>query len=115
MSNVISARLRLVQQLAHLSGALNITVAGNEGANGVYNKLNTGFSGCLDTVKAGVESEALAGEESLGNYLEMYSRCMEQENAMLLRRTCLMVDWETNCKLVDKARPNREEAAKAAR
>ena len=113
MSNVISARLRLVQQLAHLSGALNITVAGNEGANGVYNKLNTGFSGCLDTVK--VESEALAGERSLGNYLEMYSRCMEQENAMLLRRTCLMVDWETNCKLVDKARPNREEAAKAAR
>jgi len=62
-----------------------------------------------------VESEAMASERSLGNYLEMYSRCVEQENAMLLRRTCLMVDWETNCKLVDKARPNREEAAKATR
>ena len=34
MNAVISARLRLVQQLVHLAGALNITVAGSEGANG---------------------------------------------------------------------------------
>ena len=34
MNAVISARLRLVQQLGHLAGALNITVAGSEGANG---------------------------------------------------------------------------------
>ena len=115
LSNVINARLRLVQQLSHLSGALNITVAGSEGANGVYNKLNAGFSGCVDTIKIGVENEACEAEVSLGNYLDLYSRCMEQENAMLLRRTCLMVDWENGCKMVDKARPNREEAAKAVR
>ena len=54
---MINARLRLVQQLGHLSGALNITVAGNEGANGVYNKLNASFSGCVDTIKIGVENE----------------------------------------------------------
>ena len=57
MNNVINARLRLVQQLGHLSGALSITVAGNEGANGLYNKLNAGFSGCVDTIKIGVENE----------------------------------------------------------
>ena len=34
---------------------------------------------------------------------------------MLLRRTCLMLDWENSCRLVDKARPNREEAAKGIR
>lgn len=54
---MINARLRLVQQLGHLSGALSITVAGNEGANGLYNKLNAGFSGCVDTIKIGVENE----------------------------------------------------------
>ena len=112
---MINARLRLVQQLGHLSGALSITVAGNEGANGVYNKLNAGFSGCVDTMKTGVENEAVEEEQSLGNYLDQYTRCLDQENAMLLRRTCLMLEWENACRQVDKARPNREEAAKAAR
>jgi len=115
LNNVINARLRLVQQLGHLSGALSITVAGNEGANGVYNKLNAGFSGCVDTMKTGVENEAVEEEQSLGNYLDQYTRCLDQENAMLLRRTCLMLEWENACRQVDKARPNREEAAKAAR
>ena len=115
LNNVINARLRLVQQLGHLSGALSITVAGNEGANGVYNKLNAGFSGCVDTIKTGVENEAAEEEQSLGNYLDQYTRCLDQENAMLLRRTCLMLEWENACRQVDKARPNREEAAKAAR
>ena len=32
-------------------------VAGNEGANGVYNRLNSGFSGCVETMKTGVENE----------------------------------------------------------
>ena len=98
-SAVANARLRLIQQLGHLAGALSITVAGkiidiitkniiiintvnpfitvvnaikinhnamvskgafssylhvssgNEGANGVYNKLTNGFSGCIETIK----------------------------------------------------------------
>ena len=107
--------MRLVQQLGHLAGALNITVAGTEGANGIYNKLNSAFSGCIETVKVGVENEASEAESSLGGYLELYSRCLDQENAMLLRRTTLMLEWEAACKAVEKARPNREEAAKTVR
>ena len=114
-SAVVSARMRLVQQLGHLAGALNITVAGTEGANGIYNKLNSAFSGCIETVKVGVENEASEAESSLGGYLELYSRCLDQENAMLLRRTTLMLEWEAACKAVEKARPNREEAAKTVR
>jgi sorting nexin-5/6/32 len=112
---VAGARLRLVQQLAHLAGALSITVAGNDGANGVYNRLTTGFAGCIETVKTGLESEVQAAEGSLGGYLELYTRGLEAENAMLLRRTGLMVDWEHAGKAVEKARPNREEAAKLVR
>ena len=67
------------------------------------------------SVKVGVENEAMEAESSLGQYLELYSRCLDQENAMLLRRTTLMLDWEAACRAVDKARPNREEAAKAVR
>ena len=108
--------------------------------SGVYNKLNAGFSGCVDTMKAGVEAEAAEAEQSLATCLELWARCADQvsrppvsarslqkyfldtkifvavkESAMLLRRTCLMLDWENSCRLVDKARPNREEAAKGIR
>ena len=114
-NNVVNARLRLVQQMGHLAGALNITVAGNEGANGVYNKLNTGFSGCIETAKAGIENEAGSAEATMGSYLDLYTRCLEQENLMLLRRTCLMVEHDNAGKAVEKARPNREEAAKIIR
>ena len=69
MNNVINARLRLVQQLGHLSGALSITVAGNEGANGLYNKLNAGFSGCVDTIKIGVENEV----RRMSNWSQVFS------------------------------------------
>ena len=90
-------------------------MAGNEGANAVYNKLNSGFSGCIDIIKNSVENEAYEATSKLGSYLEIYSSYMDQENAMLLRRTGLMIEWENNCKLLEKARPNREEAAKLIR
>ncbi|XP_023345391.1 sorting nexin-5 [Eurytemora carolleeae] len=112
---MVSARLRLIQQMGHLAASLNITVAGNEGANGLYNKLNSGFSGCVETMKTGLENEVAAEEVSLGSYLEQYSRCVEAENSMLLRRTSLMVEAESAARGVEKAKPNREEAAKLIR
>lgn len=59
--------------------------------------------------------QAAEAEGSLANCLDLWSRCLDQENAMLLRRTCLMLDWEAGVRAVDKARPNREEAARAVR
>jgi len=114
-SAMVNARMRLVQQLGHLAGALNITVAGNSGANGAYNKLNSAFGTCIDASKTGIEAEAHAAESTLGSYLELWNRAVEAENAMLLRRTGLMVEHENACKAVEKARPNREESAKAIR
>jgi len=81
----------------------------------MYNKLNSGFSGCLDAIKAGLDDEVESEENSLGGYLDLYTRCMEAENSMLLRRTGLMLEAEAAAKAVDKAKPNREEAAKAIR
>ena len=60
-------------------------------------------------------TQAAEAEGSLANCLDLWSRCLDQENAMLLRRTCLMLDWEAGVRAVDKARPNREEAARAVR
>ena len=46
--------------------------------SGVYNKLNAGFSGCVDTMKAGVEAEAAEAEQSLATCLELWARCADQ-------------------------------------
>jgi len=115
LNSMVSSRLRLIQQLGHLAASLNITVAGNEGANGMYNRLNSGFSGCIETIKTGLENEVSAEDSSLVSYLDLYNRCMEAENSMLLRRTCLMVEAEAANKAVEKAKPNREQAAKTIR
>jgi hypothetical protein len=40
-------------------------VAGNEGANGAYNRLNSGFSGCVETMKTGIENEVRASSGDL--------------------------------------------------
>jgi len=115
MNIVMNSKLRLVAQLGHLSATLNASVAGNEGVNGVYNKLNCAFSTSLDSARAGIENEVSSGEATLGGYLDMYTRCLEAENSMLLRRTCLLVDYENACKALAKAKPNREVSAKAIR
>ena len=69
----------------------------------------------METVKVGLEAEGQAGESSLGGYLELYTRGLEAENSMLLRRTCLLVELEAAGRAVDKARPNREEAARVVK
>jgi len=114
-NSVMNSKLRLIQQLGYLAGTLNASVAGNEGVNGVYNKLNCAFSSSLDQARAGIETEVASGESTLGSYLDMYTRCLEAENAMLLRRACLIVDYENACKALGKSKPNREESAKVIR
>lgn len=113
-NEMIASRSRLIQQVGHLAAALNITVAGNEGANGMYNKLNSGFSSSLESIKCGMETEVGNEETSLGNCLELYTRCINAENAMLMRRTSMIVDADAALKAVEKAKPNREQEARDA-
>ena len=53
-----------------------------------------------DSVQFDIRLQSLINETLL--IVLIISRCLEAENAMLLRRTCLMVDWENAAKAVEK-------------
>jgi ribosomal protein L17 len=48
----------------------------------------------------------------MGGYLGLWSGYLDGENAMLLRRTCLMVEKEATVKALAKAKPAKAEVAK---
>jgi hypothetical protein len=58
--NVLNSQLRLANQLSHLATALNASVGGNEGTTAFYNKLNSGFSGCLEVERKGTERAVIS-------------------------------------------------------
>ncbi len=58
--NVLNSQLRLANQLSHLATALNASVGGNEGTNVFYNKLNSGFSGCLEDERKATERAVIS-------------------------------------------------------
>ena len=47
-------------QISHLATALNASVGGGEGSNGVYNKLNKKFSGCLEEERRSAERAVIS-------------------------------------------------------
>ena len=46
----------------------------------------------------------------LGSTIGLWSRYLQAESNMLLDRTCLMVDYQSCNRALDKAKPNRKEA-----
>lgn len=59
----------------------------------------------------GVEDEqGCEGERVLGSVVGLWHRYVGCEAAMLLHRTCLMVDYQACNRALDKAKPNRKEA-----
>ena len=107
---VVSAKLRTSNQVAHLACLLKASVGGREGVclnfntfvyfdfkesqeclflkgtNGVYNKLNSVFGSGLEGDKQALDGSVKASEESLGNYLGHWCPYVQEENNMLNRR-----------------------------
>ena len=90
-------------QIAHLSTILGASVGGNQGVNRLYNKLNSQFGLCLEKEKSGLDLYIANEEASLANYLTLWSSYMDEENAMLERRTDLVVETEAAAKALTKA------------
>ena len=90
-------------QIAHLSTLLGASVGGNQGTNGYYNRLCIQFGWCLEEERKGIDDYVVNEETSLANYLSLWSSYMDEENAMLGRRTALVVETEAASKALTKA------------
>jgi len=109
--SMLNSQLRLANQISHLATALNASVGGGEGSNGVYNKLNKKFSGCLEEERRSAERAVISQDKTMGGYLGLWSGYLEAENAMLVRRQCLIVERVNAISAFNKAKPAKREAA----
>lgn len=113
--SVMGAQMRLAKQITHLATALTASVGGNEGANAFYNRLNSRFSTCLEQERRGVEATVANEDRTMGAYLGFWNSYLEAENAMLLRRTCLMVERESAARAFARAKPAKLDQLRLAK
>lgn len=106
-NSTINARHSLSQVLAHLSAALSLPIGDNTGLNKVALQINLSFSRSLDGYREFVEAETINGSSTLGATLILWTKFVEAEKEMLKQRTCLLVDYETANRNLDKSRGHR--------
>ncbi|KAK3857804.1 hypothetical protein Pcinc_035961 [Petrolisthes cinctipes] len=111
LASVTAAHLRVGHQLEGVVTALKLSSCPNQHLHQKqFNNMNTIFLECLDGVKGVEDEEGYEGERVLGSVLGLWQRYVTGEAAMLLHRTCLMVDYQACNRALDKAKPNRKEA-----
>ena len=86
-----------------MSTLLGASVGGKQGTNGYYNRLCSQFGTCLEEERKGIDAYVANEEASLANYLSLWTSYMDEENAMLGRRTALVVETEAATKALAKA------------
>lgn len=106
-NSTVNARHSLSQVLAHLSAALSLPVGDNRGINKLALKINQAFSKTLDGYREYVEAETINGASTLGATLHLWTRYIEAEHEMLKQRTCLLVDYESANRALDRAKHTR--------
>ncbi len=87
-------------------------VAGNEGANGAYNRLNSGFSGCVETMKTGIENEVsscefivdLQSSELTRRPFELVQHFLDSILVPTARNSIESSQWSLSQKTEDKCR-----------
>lgn len=115
-SKIICAQLRISHQLEQMVTALKLSSLPNDQVHYMqFNNMNMIFLDCIDTLKSQTEEKADKEDLMFGAVQTLWHRYVQAENAMLLDRTCLMVDYQACNRALDKAKPNRKEAAERAK
>ncbi|XP_070559662.1 sorting nexin-6-like [Ptychodera flava] len=110
-NKMVYIQLRLEGAYSHLSTMLNLGGGVLEGPSASANNMLVKFSHALDDYKHGITVFSANDENTLGFTLDLYARYQESEKEMLYRRTCKMIDLETATKNLEKAKPQKRDAA----
>ncbi|XP_068210980.1 sorting nexin-32-like isoform X1 [Palaemon carinicauda] len=115
-NKIICAQYRVSHQLEQLVTALKqSTMPNSELHNKQFNIMDILFYDTIDNLKGQLEKKTAKEEIMLGSVLNLWSNYIDAENNMLLDRTSLMVDYQSCNRALDKAKPNRKEAAERAK
>ena len=113
ISSLKFAQMRFANQVTHLATVLHASVGGHDGSNAFYNRINARFSTYLEeaekkSTQAFVDNEDL----TMGDYLSHWTAYVEAENAMLHRRTTLVMEVDSATKALVKAKPAKAHAVR---
>ncbi|XP_046574369.1 sorting nexin-32-like [Haliotis rubra] len=114
-NKIVCAQYRVSSSYTHLATALTWTGANKDDATVKINRVFMKLSDALNDSRHGLEVLCSNDERTLGLQLDLYARYSDSIKDMLLRRTCLLVEYEDANKALDKAKPLKRQAAEEAK
>ncbi|XP_064606102.1 sorting nexin-5-like [Liolophura sinensis] len=110
----VFAQRRLAGAYGHLGTSLTSTSVYKDESSDKVDKLMGCLAEAMNDAKHGLEVLSTNDEKTLGFQLEFYCRYMDSLKEMLYRRTCLLVQYEDANKALEKAKPQKRQAAEEA-
>ncbi|KAK7096690.1 sorting nexin-5-like [Littorina saxatilis] len=114
-NKVTQSQWRLTSGLQHLSTSLSATLPFKDDSTRAVNKLTLKFAEAVESSRKGLEAVSQTDEKTLGFELDLLARYMDSVKEMLFQRTCLMIVYEDACKALEKAKPQKKQAAEEAK
>ncbi|XP_066554250.1 sorting nexin-6 isoform X2 [Amia ocellicauda] len=104
-TEMVLTEQRLAVACGHFSTSLQLGISQQEDQTAQeFSKMCLKLSEVIDAVQKNYESVAENNINTIGLYLELYSRYLEAEKEMLFRRTCKLVEVENANKNLEKAK-----------
>lgn len=114
-NKMVYAQLRLAGCYSDLGTCIQSEAHAKDDASRKVNKYLGKLGGGLDCAKHGLEVLSANDEKTVVFQLDLFARYMEAVKDMLFKRTCLLVDYEDASKALEKAKPNKRQAAEDAK
>ncbi|CAL4108140.1 unnamed protein product [Meganyctiphanes norvegica] len=115
-NKIVYAQMRISHCMEEMVTALKLSSSpDNTLHHKQFNIINYLFLDSLEALKNQIDDKANKDDSGLGSEIHLCQRFIYSENTMLLHRTSLMVDYQASNRALDKAKPNRKEAAEATK
>ncbi|KAL8558369.1 hypothetical protein ACOMHN_061248 [Nucella lapillus] len=114
-NKVVHSQWRLTSGLQTFTSTVASVLTSKDDSTRAVNKLLLGLSEAMDISRKGLETMCQSDEKLLGFELDYLSRYMESVREMLFHRTCLMINFEDTSRALEKAKPQKKQAAEEAK
>ncbi|KAL3879588.1 hypothetical protein ACJMK2_031877 [Sinanodonta woodiana] len=110
-NKMVYAQMRLGTCFENVSSALNWSGLNRDEESVKVNRLLVTLSRATEDSKHGLETLSASAEKTLGFELDLNARYMDSVKEMLFRRTCLLIDYQDANRALEKAKPQKKQAA----
>ncbi|XP_063413494.1 sorting nexin-5-like isoform X2 [Mytilus trossulus] len=114
-NKMVYAQMRLASCYTHLGTCLSGGTIDRDETSVRINKYLGKLGEGIENAKHGLEVLSANDEKTVAFQLDLFARYMDAVKEMLFRRTCLLVEYEDACKALEKAKPNKKQAAEEAK